>query len=76
MATQHNNFGFNDALKETAAKLINSTEPDEATLNKLEMVVRAYDPCLSCSTHAVGENRCFAIQIYDAKDQIIWEYRS
>jgi F420-non-reducing hydrogenase large subunit len=76
VATQHNNFGFNDALKQTAAKLINTTEPDEATLNKLEMVVRAYDPCLSCSTHVVGEKRYFAILIYDAKDQLIWEYKS
>lgn len=76
VATQHNNFGFNDALKETASKLINTTEPDEATLNKLEMVVRAYDPCLSCSTHVVGQRRDFAICIYDSADQLIWEYAS
>jgi len=76
VATQHNNFGFNDALKETASKLINTTEPDEETLNKLEMVVRAYDPCLSCSTHVVGQRRDFAIYIYDAADQLIWEYAS
>ena len=24
-------------------------------LNRIEMVVRAYDPCLSCSTHAIGQ---------------------
>jgi F420-non-reducing hydrogenase large subunit len=76
VATQHNNFGFNDALKETAAKLINGADPDEATLNKLEMVVRAYDPCLSCATHVVGQKRSFAILIYDADDILIREYES
>jgi len=57
VATQHNNFGYNDALKATALKLIGDSEPDESTLNKLEMVVRAYDPCLSCATHALGQRQ-------------------
>jgi F420-non-reducing hydrogenase large subunit len=75
VATQHNNFGFNDALKETAARLINGPDPDETTLNKLEMVVRAYDPCLSCATHAVGQKRSFTINIYDARGELIREYK-
>ncbi len=74
VATQHNNFGFNDALKQTASKLINGSEPDEITLNKLEMVVRAYDPCLSCATHVVEQKRSFSIQIYDANNKLVGEY--
>ena len=73
VATQHNNYGFNDALKETASKLITNQDPDEATLNRLEMVVRAYDPCLSCATHAVG-GRSFKIELLDSKEKIIKEW--
>lgn len=73
VATQHNNFGFNDALKETASKLITNPNPDEAVLNKLEMIVRAYDPCLSCSTHAVGY-RSFKIELVDHQFNIIKEW--
>jgi coenzyme F420-reducing hydrogenase alpha subunit len=65
VATQHNNFGYNDALKATALKLIGDGEPDESTLNKLEMVVRAYDPCLSCATHAIGQRR-WTFEILDS----------
>jgi coenzyme F420-reducing hydrogenase alpha subunit len=74
VATQHNNMGFNDALKETASKLITSASPDEASLNKLEMVVRAYDPCLSCSTHSFGP-QSFAVELLDGKGNLIREYR-
>jgi F420-non-reducing hydrogenase large subunit len=74
VATQHNNYGFNDALKQTASKLINGGEPDEKTLNKLEMVVRAYDPCLSCSTHVAGKRRNFPVFLYDANNHLIREY--
>jgi NAD-reducing hydrogenase large subunit len=27
----------------------------EGALNRMEHVIRCYDPCLSCSTHAVGK---------------------
>ncbi len=70
VATQHNNYGFNDALKETASKRIKSTNPDNGTLNQLEMIVRAYDPCLSCATHAIG-GRSFTIEIWDSNKNLI-----
>lgn len=73
VATQHNNFGFNDALRETASKLVHGPDPDEATLNKLEMVVRAYDPCLSCATHLWGQKRSFRLLIFDAKGNLVRE---
>ncbi|NLI99272.1 Ni/Fe hydrogenase subunit alpha [bacterium] len=74
VATQHNNLGFNDALKETASKLVTNASPDEASLNKLEMIVRAYDPCLSCSTHSFGP-QSFAIELLDSERNLIREYR-
>lgn len=73
VATQHNNYGFNDALKETASKLIKSQNPDEETLNRLEMIVRAYDPCLSCATHSIG-GRSFKIELWDSHQNLIREW--
>jgi coenzyme F420-reducing hydrogenase alpha subunit len=73
VATQHNNYGFNDALKETATKLITNQDPDEDTLNRLEMVVRAYDPCLSCATHSIG-GRSFKIELWDSNENLIKEW--
>ncbi len=74
VATQHNNYGFNDALKETASKLIVDAHPDAATLNQLEMIVRAYDPCLSCATHALGESS-FKVELVDRQGNLIQEWR-
>ncbi len=73
VATQHNNFGYNDALKETAQKLIGDSEPDESTMNKLEMIVRAYDPCLSCATHALGQ-RQWTFELLDNDGNLLKEW--
>jgi F420-non-reducing hydrogenase large subunit len=54
VATQHNNFPINAALTEASKNIIKTRTPEEKELNKLEMIIRAYDPCLSCATHALG----------------------
>jgi coenzyme F420-reducing hydrogenase alpha subunit len=74
VATQHNNYAFNDALRETASRLIHNDNPDAATLNKLEMIIRAFDPCLSCSTHLLGQNS-FSIELYDHCGNLVREWR-
>lgn len=53
IATQQNTAAINRSLKEGANALFDSGS-DEAILNSLEFVVRCYDPCLACSTHAIG----------------------
>lgn len=53
VATQQNTAAINRSLKEGANSLVLHGE-DEAVLNSLEFVVRCYDPCLACSTHAIG----------------------
>ncbi|MFP4142544.1 MAG: Ni/Fe hydrogenase subunit alpha [Thermoplasmata archaeon] len=55
VATGHNNAAINRSVKKVAEEYIEGEEIQEKTLNRLEGVVRAYDPCLSCSTHAVGD---------------------
>ena len=54
IATQQNTAAINNSLKEGANNLLEATG-DEALLNGLEFVVRCYDPCLACSTHAIGK---------------------
>jgi F420-non-reducing hydrogenase large subunit len=53
IATQQNTAAINKSLREGANALLQSVE-DEKMLNALEFVVRCYDPCLACSTHAIG----------------------
>ena len=53
IATQQNTAVINKSLKEGANALLEGTD-DEKMLNALEFVVRCYDPCLACSTHAIG----------------------
>ena len=51
VATVSNNEAMNRSVKATASELIIDGNPSEGLLNRLEMIVRAYDPCLSCATH-------------------------
>jgi F420-non-reducing hydrogenase large subunit len=53
IATQQNTAAINKSLKEGANNL-KKEGTDELMLNALEFVVRCYDPCLACSTHAIG----------------------
>jgi NAD-reducing hydrogenase large subunit len=55
VATTHNNEGINRSLRAVAASDLDGVEITEPLLNHLEVAIRAYDPCLSCATHAVGQ---------------------
>ncbi|MEF8758057.1 MAG: nickel-dependent hydrogenase large subunit, partial [Halobacteriales archaeon] len=55
VATTHNNGAMNRGVKSAAETFVDGSNVPEGTLNKLESVIRCYDPCLSCSTHAIGE---------------------
>ncbi|UCD80697.1 MAG: Ni/Fe hydrogenase subunit alpha [Desulfobacterales bacterium] len=54
VATGHNNWAMNQAVSAVAKAYINGTQPTEGILNRVEASIRCYDPCLSCSTHAIG----------------------
>jgi len=51
VATTQNNMHINRSVRDVAKRRIESGRIDERVLNDIEVVVRAYDPCLSCSTH-------------------------
>ena len=54
VATGHNNYAMSRAVEEVARQYIHGPTVKEGMLNRVEAAIRAYDPCLSCSTHAVG----------------------
>lgn len=55
VSTTHNNQAMNVAIREVARKYLDGREITEGLLNHIEVAVRAFDPCLSCATHAVGQ---------------------
>jgi NAD-reducing hydrogenase large subunit len=55
IATGHNNRAMDRGVYEVARRFINGKPLTEGTLNRVEALIRAFDPCLSCSTHAVGQ---------------------
>jgi len=55
VSTGHNNLGMNRAVAEIAKMYIHKGDVTEGILNRIEGGIRAYDPCLSCSVHAVGQ---------------------
>ncbi|KKD38082.1 Ni/Fe hydrogenase subunit alpha [Limnoraphis robusta] len=55
IATGQNNLAMNKTVTQIAKHYIHGNEIPEGLLNRVEAGIRAYDPCLSCSTHAVGQ---------------------
>ena len=54
VATGHNNLALNKSIHQVAQHFVDGAQLKEGMLNRVSAVVRAYDPCLSCSTHADG----------------------
>lgn len=55
VSTTSNNVPMNLAVEGVAKKYLSGTEITEGLLNHVEVAIRAYDPCLSCATHALGK---------------------
>jgi NAD-reducing hydrogenase large subunit len=55
IATGHNNLAINRGILQVAKHFVRGDRVEEGALNRCEAVVRAFDPCLSCSTHAFGK---------------------
>ncbi len=54
VSTTHNNQAMNEAVRAVAREYLDGCELTEGLLNHIEVAIRAYDPCLSCATHALG----------------------
>jgi NAD-reducing hydrogenase large subunit len=55
VSTTHNNQAMNEAIRAVAHKYLDGRELTEGLLNHIEVAIRAFDPCLSCATHALGK---------------------
>ena len=55
VSTTHNNQAMNEAVRSVAREHLSGHELTEGLLNHIEVAIRAYDPCLSCATHALGQ---------------------
>jgi len=55
IATGHNNLAMNRGVKQVAEYFVVNGQLSPGALNRVEAVIRAFDPCLSCSTHAAGK---------------------
>lgn len=72
IATGQNNLAMNRSVLEIARNYITSKEIPEGVLNRIEHGIRNFDPCLSCSTHAVGKMP-MQVKLIDADGALIDE---
>jgi NAD-reducing hydrogenase large subunit len=70
VATGHNNLAMNRGVVSVAKKYVKGNELQEGMLNRVEAVIRCYDPCLSCSTHAAGQMP-MRIELLDADGKVL-----
>ncbi|MBU7585290.1 MAG: Ni/Fe hydrogenase subunit alpha [Nostoc sp. TH1S01] len=70
IATGQNNLAMNRTVAQIARHFIQGNEIPEGMLNRVEAGIRAFDPCLSCSTHAAGQMP-LQIQLVAADGNII-----
>jgi NAD-reducing hydrogenase large subunit len=70
VSTTNNNEAMNRAVTKVAVDYLTGQEITEGLLNHIEVAIRAYDPCLSCATHALGDMPLI-ITLEDAKGAII-----
>lgn len=72
IATGHNNLAMNRTIAQIARHFIHGPDIPEGMLNRVEAGIRAFDPCLSCSTHAAGQMPLH-IQLVGAAGQLLNE---
>ncbi len=71
VSTTNNNEPMNRAVEEVAKSYLNGQEKiTEGMLNAVEVAIRAYDPCLSCATHALGKMP-LEVTLVDNKGEMI-----
>jgi NAD-reducing hydrogenase large subunit len=70
VSTTHNNQAMNEAIREVARRELDGRRLSEALLNRVEVAIRAFDPCLSCATHALGRMP-LALELVDAQGDVV-----
>ena len=70
VSTTSNNQAMNESVRQVAATYLDGHEPTEGLLNHIEVAIRAYDPCLSCATHALGKMP-LELEVLNAGGQVV-----
>ena len=70
IATGHNNLAMNRSIKQVADAYVDGNNLQEGMLNRVEAVIRCYDPCLSCASHAFGQMP-LVVELRDAAGQVV-----
>jgi F420-non-reducing hydrogenase large subunit len=67
--TQINNQAINLNVKDAASEFIHNGEVKPGLLNRIEMVIRAYDPCIKCATRTTDEK--LRVEIKNQKGNVL-----
>jgi NAD-reducing hydrogenase large subunit len=70
VSTTHNNQAMNEAIRHVARRYLYGREVTEGLLNHIEVAIRAYDPCLSCATHALGKMP-LTVELRDSEGNLV-----
>jgi NAD-reducing hydrogenase large subunit len=71
VSTTNNNEPMNRAVHWVAKNILEKKpEITEGMLNRVEIAIRAYDPCLSCATHALGKMP-LEVELYDSRGRLL-----
>lgn len=65
---------MNRSVLQVAKRYVDGSKLTEGMLNRVEAVIRTYDPCLSCSTHALGQMPLH-IELRSAAGEVLDEVR-
>jgi NAD-reducing hydrogenase large subunit len=74
IATGHNSVAMNKSILQVAKHFVRGEKLTPGMLNRVEEVIRAYDPCLSCSTHAAGQ-MLINVQLVNSGGEVVDELR-
>ena len=70
VSTTHNNQAMNETIRAVAEQQLSGRQLTEGLLNHIEVAIRAFDPCLSCATHALGQMP-LAVELVDCDGTMI-----
>lgn len=74
IATGQNELAMNRTILDIARSYVDGTTLNDGVLNRIEAGLRAYDPCLSCSTHALGQMP-MVVQLLGPDGEVVGERR-
>ena len=75
VGTTNNYASMNISIKKAAKSVIKNGKVSESSLNKIEMALRAYDPCMACATHTWSGDNSISINIIGVDGTILKSYK-